>query len=128
MNLNSSSSIQSTWNTAKHFRNSIVTHSRPHNDSWFDDFCCKVAPCYVPSSSEALHHSISPASNSLTNHIIFMPIILIEFLWVPGHSGIKENEIADSIAKSTFSFCCPSPTLIPWTDFCPLLKSHIYNL
>lgn len=53
---------------------------------------------------------------------------LVEFLWVPSHSGIKGNEIVDSIAKSTSSFCCPSPTLIPWTDFCPLLKSHISNL
>lgn len=77
-NLNPSSSIQSTWTTAKRFRNSIVTRSRPHNDSWFNDFCCKVAPCYVPSSSEALHNSILPASNTLTNHIISMPITLSE--------------------------------------------------
>ncbi|VVC38710.1 Hypothetical protein CINCED_3A004318 [Cinara cedri] len=55
MNLNPSSSIQSTWNTAKRFRNSILTHSRPHNDSWFDNFCCKEVPCYVPSLSEAFH-------------------------------------------------------------------------
>jgi len=75
MNLNPSSSILSTWNTAKRFRNCILTHSRPHNDSWFDDFCCKVAPCHVPSSSLT---SINFASNSPTNHIISMPITLSE--------------------------------------------------
>jgi hypothetical protein len=74
MNLNPSTSIHSTWNNAKRFRNSILIHSRPHNDSWFDDFCCKVAPCYVLSSPETLHQSISTISNTLTNHIISMPI------------------------------------------------------
>jgi hypothetical protein len=78
MNLNPSSSIQSTWNTAKRFRNSIFTYPRPHNDSWFDDFCCKVALCYVPSRSEALHISILPVSNTPTTHVIAMPNTLNE--------------------------------------------------
>lgn len=78
MNLNPSSSIQSIWNTAKRFRNCILTHTRPYNDTWFDDFCYKVASCYVPSFSENSHKLITPTSGSLINHVISMPITLSE--------------------------------------------------
>lgn len=50
---------------------------------------------------------------------------VIECLWIPSHIGIQGNKIADSFSKSTSSLINPSSALIPWTDFFPLLKSHI---
>lgn len=32
----------------------------------------------------------------------------IQFLWIPGHTGIAVNEFSDNLAKSTTSFRCPS--------------------
>lgn len=54
---------------------------------------------------------------------------IIEILWVPSHPDIKGiKETADSIAKSTSSLCSPSPTLIPMTDFCPLLRTYVSKM
>jgi len=39
------------------------------NDDWFDDFCSKIAPCYIPSDSEIVpcyNHYVSP-THVLTN-------------------------------------------------------------
>lgn len=52
----------------------------------------------------------------------------IQFLWIPGHTGITGNETADSLAKNTASIRIPSNNLIPWSDFCPKLKSCIHRL
>ncbi|XP_025418121.1 uncharacterized protein LOC112688914 [Sipha flava] len=52
----------------------------------------------------------------------------IQFLWVPGHTGISGNETADSLAKSTAFLCCPSSSTIPWSDFCPMLKNSVDKL
>lgn len=43
--------------TPKHFhpekfKNCVNPSYRPDNDDWFNDFCSKIAPCYVPSESE----------------------------------------------------------------------------
>jgi len=47
---------------------------------------------------------------------------------LPGHFGICGNEFDDSLARSTSSLRCPPSNLIPWTDFCPVLKIHSYKL
>ncbi|KAL4099050.1 hypothetical protein QTP88_023545 [Uroleucon formosanum] len=52
----------------------------------------------------------------------------IQFLWVPSHVGIRGNEYADSLAKSSSNFISPSFSPIPWSDFTPLLRHHIFNL
>ena len=52
----------------------------------------------------------------------------IQFLWIPSHIGILGNEVADRLAKSTAITILPSPALLPWTDFSPLLRRHILSL
>ncbi|KAL4119464.1 hypothetical protein QTP88_012271 [Uroleucon formosanum] len=52
-NLNPSSSLQDLWKTAKRFRKCIQPSTHTLNDDWFEDFCAKVAPCYLPSESES---------------------------------------------------------------------------
>ncbi|KAL4082943.1 hypothetical protein QTP88_029441 [Uroleucon formosanum] len=52
----------------------------------------------------------------------------MQFLWVPSHVGFRGNEYANSLAKSSSNFISPSFSLIPWSDFTPLLRHHIFNL
>ena len=68
-NLNPSFPIQHLWSTAKRYKNCINLTIRPDNDDWFDSFCSKVTPGYVPSISEICppYHSQSSPSHVLTN-------------------------------------------------------------
>jgi len=43
-------------------------------------------------------------------------------------SGIPDNEIADTLAKTTASIRLPPNNLIPWSDFCPKLNFYIKQL
>lgn len=76
--LNPSSSITSLWKTAKRFRNCIHPLTRPHNDVWFNDFCTKVAPCYVPSESETTLNSSVNYSHPPSSHCLSLPLTLSE--------------------------------------------------
>ncbi|KAL4142166.1 hypothetical protein QTP88_004679 [Uroleucon formosanum] len=71
-NLNPSCSINYLWTTARRFKNCVNPTKRPDNDDWFDVFCSKVAPCYVPIESETipLHYLHTPQSHVLTNKFI----------------------------------------------------------
>jgi len=51
----------------------------------------------------------------------------IQFLWMPGHSGIHGNEFVDSPARFTLSLRYLSSNLFSWTDFCPMLKFIYIN-
>jgi hypothetical protein len=68
-NLNPSFPIHHFWSTAKRYQNCINPVSHPDNDDWFNSFCSKVAPCYVPSISEYCppDHSQNSPSHVLTN-------------------------------------------------------------
>lgn len=52
----------------------------------------------------------------------------LQLLWIPAHIGITGNETADYLVKNTASIQLPSIIPIPWSDFCPKLKSCIYRL
>jgi ribonuclease HI len=52
-NLKPTTSIHSLWHTARRYKKCVFPTYRPINDDWFNDFCSKVAPCYVPAISEA---------------------------------------------------------------------------
>ena len=73
-NLNPSSSLKYLWQTAKRFKNCIQSSTRPLNDDWFDDFCSKVAPCYVPSITESSPRLILNAPFFLPDHCLNLPL------------------------------------------------------
>jgi hypothetical protein len=50
--------------------------------------------------------------------------IIIEFLWVPGHSGISGNEVADLLATSTKYSLIPSVRRIPSSDLLNILQTN----
>lgn len=49
----------------------------------------------------------------------------IQVVWIPCHLGNSDNEIADSLTKSTSTFRCSPILLITWCDFCPTLKISV---
>jgi hypothetical protein len=51
----------------------------------------------------------------------------ISFLWVPSHTGIHGNEVADHLTKSSSNLIFPFFPLLPHSDFTPLLKQHSNN-
>ncbi|KAE9543493.1 hypothetical protein AGLY_002293 [Aphis glycines] len=77
-NLNPAHPIQHLWTTAKRYKNCINPIFRPENDDWFDTFCSKVAPCYVPSVSESCSTFFSQFSlpHVLTNNFIMFELNL----------------------------------------------------
>jgi len=77
-NINSSSTLHSLWQTAKRFRNCIQSTRRLYNDDWFDDFCSKVDPCYVPSVSGSFHTILMNASQFSRDHCFNLPLTFDE--------------------------------------------------
>ncbi|KAL4082906.1 hypothetical protein QTP88_029560 [Uroleucon formosanum] len=73
-NLNPSSSLQDLWKTAKRFRKCIQPSTHTLNDDWFEDFCAKVAPCYVPSESESSPSLIELSTISPPDHCLNLPL------------------------------------------------------
>ena len=67
--LKPSSSTHYLWNTAKRFKKCVFPIHRPINDDWFNNFCSKVAPSYVPNFSEAcpMFSPQAPLPHVLTN-------------------------------------------------------------
>ncbi|KAL4098867.1 hypothetical protein QTP88_023385 [Uroleucon formosanum] len=59
--------------------------------------------CLLSLSSDFFNSRPSPISIRIRQLLYELTLsdFIVEFLWVPGHFGIKGNEIADSIAKST---------------------------
>ena len=51
----------------------------------------------------------------------------INLLWVPSHTGIHGNEVADQLAKSSSNLIFPSISPLPHSDFTPLIKQHSAN-
>jgi len=51
----------------------------------------------------------------------------IQFDWIPSHEEIRGNEIRHSLTKSSSNFISPS-SLIPRSDFTPLLRRHVSSL
>ncbi|RVE45580.1 hypothetical protein evm_009777 [Chilo suppressalis] len=51
---------------------------------------------------------------------------IVEFLWVPSHSGITGNEIANSLMKGTFDIPVHENASIPFTDFYSAIKGRMY--
>ncbi|CAH0406988.1 unnamed protein product [Chilo suppressalis] len=51
---------------------------------------------------------------------------IVEFLWVPSHSGITGIEIADSLMKGTFDIPVHENASIPFTDFYSAIKDRMY--
>ena len=48
----------------------------------------------------------------------------IVYCWVPSHTGIKDNENADSAAKSALDLPC-AKVGVPYTDFKQLISQYI---
>lgn len=52
----------------------------------------------------------------------------IHFLWVPSHTDIYGNEVADHLAKSSSNLIFPSSSQLPHSDFIPLIKQYSANM
>jgi hypothetical protein len=118
-NLNPSSSITSLWNTAKRFQNCIHPLSRPHNDVWFNDFCTKVAPCYVPSESKIAPNPSINYSHLPSSHCLSLPLTLN-----------KLNTAISSRKSAASNIDCISPLMLKQlpTNALELLLKILNNL
>jgi len=74
--------------------------------------------CLIALNSNPFNSHFSPLVLRIKQitHTLYLSNYSIKFLWVPSHIGIRGNEMADSLAKSTFKLICPSLTLLPHTD------------
>jgi hypothetical protein len=85
--------------------------------------------CLQSLNSFSLHFHISPLILRIISILISLSQLdlNIQFLWVPSHVGIQGNECADSLAKSSSNLIRPSFSVIPLSDFTPLLQRHFFN-
>lgn len=49
----------------------------------------------------------------------------IKFQWVPGHLGISDDKMSNSLAKSTAKYICLPFYPISWFDLYPILKKSV---
>ncbi|KAF0765352.1 RNase H domain-containing protein, partial [Aphis craccivora] len=82
--------------------------------------------CLLALNSNHFNSHLSPLVLRIKQitHTLHLSNYSIKFLWVPSHIGIRGNEVADSLAKSTSKLICPSLTLLPHTDFIPIIRHH----
>ncbi|KAL4154579.1 hypothetical protein QTP88_000436 [Uroleucon formosanum] len=86
--------------------------------------------CLQPLNSFSLNYHPSPLIIRIKSILFSLGQLdfNMQFLWVPSHVGFRGNEYANSLAKSSSNFISPSFSPIPWSDFTPLLRHHIFNL
>ena len=62
-------------------------------------------------------------------HTITSADIRISFIWIPSHTGIRGNDIADTTARDAIANDnCHMDLLIPSSDFGPLIKKYVSDL
>jgi len=96
-----------------------------------------TAECFVSDSMSCLQAlSSNPFNSHLSPLILRIKFLIftlnqknynINLLWVPSHTGIHGNEVADHLAKSFSNLIFPSFSLLPHSDFTPLIKQHSTN-
>ncbi|KAL4104053.1 hypothetical protein QTP88_019366 [Uroleucon formosanum] len=95
-NLNPSHLIQHLWTTARRYKNCINPRKNFENDDWFDNFCSKVAPCYVPSASEIYQiitpNILHPTSSQKTflwpnSTLLFLHVNQLPLVWIIFHQS-----------------------------------------
>ncbi|KAL4150005.1 hypothetical protein QTP88_003854 [Uroleucon formosanum] len=131
--------IRCRWLAGKFLLKSLSHSSSPIFDLFYSLFLTwRYVPKNVPVLS-LVANSVSPFHEYILTNIklpiyeigyqaLLLPAQVLLFLWVPSHVGIRGNEYADSLAKSSSNFISPSFSPIPWSDFTPLLRHHIFNL
>lgn len=94
-----------------------------------------ITKCLIVSDSQAALSAISSISISTATSPLILNIkaslfklysqdVIIEFLWVPGHSGISGNEVADILATSTKYSVNPPVRKIPSSDIFNILQNN----
>lgn len=81
-------------------------------------------------NSNPLHSQLSPLVLRIKSLIFYLNLLnyTIHFIWIPGHTGIHGNKMADNLARSTFNLIFPSLTQLPHSHFTPFIKRYISNL
>ncbi|KAL4084800.1 hypothetical protein QTP88_027702 [Uroleucon formosanum] len=151
-NLNPSSSIQHLWSTARRFKNCLNPTKHPENDDWFDAFCSKVAPSYVPQDTESQpilssfhssHHVLTKSFNitelnlaissrkSIASGLDNISPILLKHLPTNALVSLLNifNEIltTQQFPTSWYSYrVIPIPKPNPNTSFCPIALSFSF--
>ncbi|KAL4091273.1 hypothetical protein QTP88_025988 [Uroleucon formosanum] len=68
-NLDPATPLSEFWATAKKFKHCIYSPSTASNEDWFENFCNKISPAYVPSEAE-ISPDILFNENQLSNNVL----------------------------------------------------------